>query len=121
VIWFEIPTPLPIQENTPIKFKIDNVDYILKIEIIKNPSAVIQSPDGVVELVEDKFGLVNRSKIHLTIFKYIDLDERVELKTFSTKKLHFKILLDALDALNYFIERYRIITGNYGLKLYFIK
>jgi hypothetical protein len=120
VICFEIPPALPIQENSPINFKFNGIDHILKIEIIKNPNAFLES-GSFVEITEDKYGLVNRSKIKLTIFKYIDSDERVEIKTFSEKKLHFKILLDAVNALNYFIEHYRIITGNYWIEPVFYK
>jgi hypothetical protein len=65
--------------------------------------------------------MINRSKIKLTIFKYIDPDERLEIQTFAEKKLQFKILSEALDALNYFIENYRIITGNYWIEPVFYK
>ncbi|MGV8144145.1 MAG: hypothetical protein ACP5OJ_05960 [Methanothermobacter sp.] len=120
VICFEVPPALPIQENTPINFKFRGINHILKVEIIKNPAAFLESGD-FVEITEDKYGLINRSKIKLTIFKYIDPDEQVEIKSFSEKKLHFKILLEAIDALNYFIERYRIITGNYWIEPVFYK
>lgn len=121
VVCFEIPPALPIQENTPINFKFNGIDHILKIEIIKNPSAFLESEGSYVEIIEDKYGLINRSKIKLTIFKYIDPDERVEIKTFSEKKLQFKILLEALNALNHFIEHYRILTGNYWVEPVFYK
>lgn len=120
LICFEIPPALPIQENTPINFKFNGINHILKVEIIKNHNAFLESGD-FVEITEDKYGLINRSKIKLTIFKYIDPNERVAIKTFSEKKLHFKILLDAIDALNYFIERYRILTGNYWIEPVFYK
>lgn len=120
VIWFEIPPALPIQENTPINFKFNGVDHILKIEIVKNPEAFLDS-GSFVEIIEDKYGLINRSKIKLTIFKYIDPEERVEIKTFSEKTQQLKILLEALNALNYFIERYKILTGNYWIEPVFYK
>jgi hypothetical protein len=120
-IWFEIPPALPLQEDSPITFKFNGVDHILEVEIIKNPSAFIESQGSYVEIVEDKYGLINRSKIKLTIFKYIDPDERVEIKTFSEKKAQFKILLEPLNALNYFIEHYRITTGNYWIEPVFYK
>ncbi len=122
VIWFEIPFPLFIQEQNPIKFRIDGVLHILEIEILENPMADFRAEGGgFVELIEDKYGLVNRSKITLTIFKYIDPDERVEMKTFSEKNEISKIILEATNALNYFIECYRVTTGNYWIETVYYK
>ncbi len=119
IIEFEIPSPLPIQENSPIKFKFNGLEHVLNIEIIENPASNIKGTG--IPLIEDKYGLVKRSKINLTIPKYIDHDEHVEIKTFSGKKFTFKALLEAIDALNYFIEHYKIITGNYWVETVFFK
>jgi hypothetical protein len=57
----------------------------------------------------------------LSIFKYIDSNEWVEIKTFSDQKFMPKVLFEALNALNYFIDRYRIVTGNYWIERVFFK
>lgn len=119
IIEFEIPSPLPIQENTPVTFKFNGIKHVFNIEIIENPASNIKGTG--IPLIEDKYGLVKRSKINLTIFKYIDPNERVEIKTFSEKKHISKILLETTNALNYFIERYRIVTGNYWVETIFFK
>lgn len=122
IIKFEIPSPLPMKENYPIKFKFDGIDHILNIDIVKNPVPIVKEMGiGFVEITEDKYGIVNNSKISLTIFKYIDPKEKVEIKTFSKKKFLLKTLLETIKALNYFIERYRILTGNYWVETIFYK
>jgi len=119
IIEFEIPSPLPIRDNNPIKFEFNGIKHILNIEIVENPSSNIKGSG--IPIIEDKYGLVKRSKINLTICKYIDSDERVEIKTFSDKKYTFKVLLEAINALNYFIERYKIVTRNYWVETVFFK
>lgn len=119
IIEFEIPSPLPIQNDNPIKFIFNGIEHILNIEIIENPSSNVKGSG--IPIIEDKYGLVKRSKINLTICKYIDSDELVEIKTFSYKKYTFKVLLEAVNALNYFIERYKIVTGNYWIETIFFK
>ncbi|BDZ67938.1 hypothetical protein [Methanobacterium ferruginis] len=119
IVEFEIPSPLPIQENKPIKFKFNGIEHILNIEIVENPSTNIKGSG--IPIIEDKYGLVKRSKINMTIFKYIDPKEQAKIKTFSDKKDISKILLEATNALNYFIERYKIVTGNYWVETIFFK
>lgn len=123
VIEFEIPPPLlPLIKKTPIKFEIDSIEHILDVEIIKVPHSGIQTVGGAfVEILEDKYGIVNRSKISLVINKFIDQHEFVEIKTFSEKMYLSKALLEATNALNYFIERYRLVTGNFWIETIFFK
>ena len=114
IVEFEVPSPMPVQENNPIEFEFKGIKHILNIEIIENPASNIKGTG--ISIPEDKYGLVKRSKINLTIFKYIDPDERVELKNFSNKNSLSKRLVEAINALNYFIERYRIVTGKYWVE-----
>jgi hypothetical protein len=122
VITFEIPPPLFINQKVPIEFIFNNVLHALNVEIVKNPCSGIEGGgDGFVGIIEDKFGLVNRSKITLTISKYINPDERANIKTFSDKNQISKALLDAINSLNYFIGHYRVVTGDYWIETIFYK
>lgn len=117
IIEFEIPSPIPIQENNPIKFKFNGIEHILNIEIVENQSSNIKGSG--IPIPEDKYGIVKRSKVKLVISKYIDPEEHVKIKTFSYKDSLSKTSSDAIDALNYFIERYRIVTGKYWVETVF--
>lgn len=112
---FEILPAIPLKEKTPIKFYFNNIEHELEIEIQKIPSTHIESKEGYSEVVGDKFGLIIRSDIKLTISKFIDLNELVEIKTFSQGKFESKILLEALNALNYLIGYYRMVTSKYWI------
>jgi len=117
IIEFEIPSPLPI--NNPVTFKFNGIEHVLIIEIVENPASNIKGTG--IPLNEDKYGLVKKSKINLTISKYIDHNEWVEIKSFSDIKFIPKAFLEAINALNYFIERYKIITGDYWIDKIFFK
>ena len=117
IIEFEIPAPLPI--NNPVTFKFNGIEHVLIMEIVENPASNIKGTG--LPLNEDKYGLVKKSKINLTISKYIDPNEWVEIKSFSDIKIIPKAFLEAINALNYFIERYKIITGDYWIDKVFFK
>ncbi|PKL66356.1 MAG: hypothetical protein CVV28_11310 [Methanobacteriales archaeon HGW-Methanobacteriales-1] len=117
IIEFELPIPLFIKDKYPIEFEINGIKYTLEVEIVENP-LFVKCPN-FTEIMEDKYGLANRSKIKLTIFRYIDPNKRIKISTFSEKECILYILSEAINAINYFIERYRIISGNYWVETVF--
>lgn len=116
VVDFEIPFPIYV-DNQPFEFEINGIKHILSAEIFKNPSGMVESfGGGQIELLEDKYGMINKTKVNMTIFNYIDPNDKVEIKIYSQKTKISKIIFEAVNALNYFINHYRIISGNYWIE-----
>lgn len=121
VIEFEIPFPLIVIDE-PLEFEYDGIKHIIKIELIESPLSPIPTSGGAyAEIVEDKYGLATRSNIKLTLFKYINPHEIVELNILAQDRRVSRALLETIKVMNFFIERYKLTTNNYWLENIFHK
>lgn len=121
VIEFEIPFPLIVRDE-PLEFEYEGTKHIIEIELIESPLSPIPTSGGAyAEIVEDKYGLATRSNIKLTLFKYINPHEIVELNILAQDRRVSRALLEAIKVMNFFIERYKLTTNNYWLENIFHK
>lgn len=109
----ELPFPLVISEKE-IEFEYLGTACFLHCEIVKSLYNYFQTQgNGFFEIVEDKYGLANRSKITIKINKYIHPDTLVRLDTLAESNNIYLALATSINILNYFIERFRIVTEQY--------
>ncbi|MGC9516694.1 MAG: hypothetical protein ACP5C3_03230 [Methanomicrobiales archaeon] len=122
IVKIEIPSPIKIEPNMPVKFIYKNIEHILTFELVDSPLNPFKNVESeFMEIPEDKYGIVNRSMVTLYIAKLIDPTILVEMDILSPCKDIPLLLKHSIDALNYFIERYRIITGKYWVETVFHK
>jgi hypothetical protein len=74
-----------------------------------------------VEVVEDKYGIANKSKVKLTISKFVDPYKILKMNILAMDNTVRKVFLESIKVMNYFIERFRVISGNYWLETIFHK
>ncbi|MBP2045292.1 hypothetical protein [Methanobacterium aggregans] len=121
IMEFEIPFPLIVTDQ-PIEFEYENTKHIIEIEIIQSPLNPMPTSGGFFsEIVEDKYGIARRSKIKLTSFRYINPHEIVELDILAQDKRIQRIFLETIKVMNFFIERYRLVSKKYWLENIFHK
>lgn len=116
VISFEIPFPIIYSEQS-ISFLYKGTKCSLSLEIVKSLYNYFQSEGvGFFEIVEDKFGLANRTKVQISINNYLHPEEIVHLNTLSESNKISKALATGINVLNYFIEHFRVATNEYWIE-----
>lgn len=122
IVEIEIPSPITIHEDVPIKFIYKNIQHIITFKLIESPLNPFKKAESeFMEIMEDKYGIVNRSLVTLYIGKHIDPSTLVEMNIISPCRTIPELLQHSIDALNYFIERYRIVSGKYWVETVFYK
>ncbi|MGE8021533.1 hypothetical protein ACQKOM_21955 [Peribacillus frigoritolerans] len=116
IIDLELPSPIIVSE-TPFSFLYNEIKVELMIEIVNSPFALFEpNGGGFLEIVEDKYGLANRSKVRLLINKYLHPDIRVKLDTLSESNQVSLVVSECIKILNFFIERFRVTTDQYWIE-----
>ena len=110
IVNFVVPTHIILDEGKKIDFIYDNTLCSISSKTIRNPnSLLIDGPNLYTE--KDKYGIINRSLISVTIGKYINPNELIIVN--KEIKQVYKPLFEAIEIYNYFIKKYIISTGKY--------
>lgn len=110
IVNFVVPTHIILDEEKNIDFIYNNTLCSINAKTIRNTnSLLIDGPNLYTE--KDKYGIINRSLISVTIGKYINPNELVVVN--KEVKQVYKPLFEAIEIYNYFIKNYIISTGKY--------
>jgi len=106
----DLPFPIIAKENEKITFVYKEYECFIEISMKKSPLCPwIVDDHGYLELIEDKYGIANHSHVTLTMQGYINPNETVVMNDSSI----FLPLYFGIEALNKFIEVYRVSTKHY--------
>ncbi|MBK5503543.1 hypothetical protein [Bacillus sp. TH12] len=112
----ELPFPI-IASERPISFIYKETQITLQIEVIDSPYKMLNvEGTGFIEIIEDKYGLANRSKVSLSINKYLHPDLDINLVGISETNQISEVIAECIEVLNFFIERFRVTTGKYWIE-----
>lgn len=112
VVRMEIPYHMLLNESEEISFEYNNIKCKIKSETIRSQSSGFIIGDNIYT-EKDKYGIVNRSIVTITIGKYINGNELVQVNKAIDRV--YKPLNEAIEIYNYFLRRYIISTGKYWL------
>jgi hypothetical protein len=110
IISFFIPYAIILDFTTEYSFIYKDVKCILEFKNIDAQLPLLGNTEGqTLEIDLDKYGLTNRTKVQITLFRYYEHyvganEDRREMMEFS------------IEVFNYFIERYKIATDRYWIE-----
>lgn len=112
IVTLEIPYHLILDEENEIGFNYKGTKCYIKAETIRAQESNFIIGDNIYT-EKDKYGIVNRSIVTLTIEKYINGNELIKVN--KTINEVYRPLNEAINVYNYFLKKCIISTGKYWL------
>lgn len=112
VINFVVPTHLILLEEESISFTYKGILCNVSSMTIRNNNSLLIDGNNLYSQ-KDKYGIINRSIISVTIGEYINPNELINVNK-SIKEV-YKPLSRAIDVYNYFLKKYIISTDKYWM------
>lgn len=115
IVTFEVPYHIIYKHDYEINVTYNTLQCKITVETIRTSNGLIVQTDGnqYVYQKQDKYGLVNHSKITISIPKYID-PEKTERVNKNIGEIWCP-LVEAINVFNVFLRIYKDTTNNYWL------
>lgn len=117
IVKLQFPTPIYTDDQHEFEFTYKGIKRKVSFRLVKsNTIPFIASSNSEISIDKDKFGLVSQTEAIVNSNAYIEPHEVRKISVVGEVMEIFNVHYTALEVLNYFIERYRIVTNEYWIE-----